>query len=94
MDTQYCPFQIGSYYATDDLVTCSSAHSYLEERQRSLQYSITIEELPEKYRKFQYRKNHAFDTCGFNLLFSKGLSRNATFGCTYISGHMVKYLAH
>ena len=71
MDTQYCPFQIGSYYATDDLVTCSSAYSYLEERQRSLQYSIQIEELPEKYRKFQYRKNHAFDTCGFNLLFSR-----------------------
>ena len=69
MDTHHCPFRISSYYGTDNMVTCISVYNYFKERQRSLQYSIKIEPLPSKYRKFYTRINHVFDTCGFSILF-------------------------
>ena len=71
MDAHHCPFRIGSYYGTDDTVTCTSEYEYFEDRQRSLQYDIEIEPLPEKYRKWNIRKTHRFDTCGFNILINR-----------------------
>ena len=71
MDAHHCPFRIGSYYGTDDTVTCTSEYEYFEDRQRSLQYDIKIEPLPEKYRKWNIRKTHRFDTCGFNILINR-----------------------
>ena len=74
LETHACPFRIGSYESTNETVSCTSKHVYDLERQRSLQYSIEYEELPEADRT--YSNNAIFDTkifavCGFNILLAR-----------------------
>ena len=69
-DIHNCPFQVSSYYGTEDTVNCTSKHDYEEERQRSLQYFITIDALPFKYRKYSV-DNRRFTACGVNILLKR-----------------------
>ena len=50
MDTQECPFRIGSYYSGVNTVDCDESFDYKKSRQRSLQYTIKIGNLPDDHR--------------------------------------------
>ena len=80
-DTQECPFRIGSYYSAEDTVECDESFKYMEERQRSLQYSIKIDELPDEFRNATF-DNKTFSVCGFNILLKR--TRKQTFYQTYL----------
>jgi hypothetical protein len=69
-DLHNCPFQVSSYCGTEDTVNCTSKHDYEEERQRSLQYFITIDPLPLKYRTYSVDKRR-FTACGINILLKR-----------------------
>ena len=80
-DTQACPFRIGSYYSAEDTVDCDESFNYMEERQRSLQYSIKIDDLPDEFRNATF-DNKTFSVCGFNILLKR--TRKQTFYQTYL----------
>ena len=81
LDKQQCPFRIGSYYSSDDTVNCTETYHFDQERQRSLQYSIEIDSLPEKYRSFTYDSKR-FAICGVNILLMR--TRKQTFYQVYL----------
>ena len=70
LETHECQFRIGSYYSTKETVSCVSKFEYDTDLQRSLQYLIQIDELPEVYHT--YRDTEIFNSktyavCGFNV---------------------------
>ena len=83
LDSQSCPFQIGSYYNTEDTVNCSSEYDYDDTKQRSLQYEVEIRQLPVQFRKYSIRKGYVFSTCGFELIFTR--RRRQTFFQVYLT---------
>ena len=48
LDSHKCPFRIGSYGSTNETVKCESEFQFNPTYQRSLQYFITIKQLPKK----------------------------------------------
>ena len=72
LDTHNCPFRTGSYYSTNETVVCNSAFEYLSEQQRSLQYTIEIDSLPNETRTHTFTNsaifgNKTYAVCGFNI---------------------------
>ena len=85
LDTQECPFRIGSYYSSIETVNCTEKYAYNKTQQRSLQYSIDIDSLPEKYRVLvQNRKR--FAVCGINILLNR--TKKQTFFQVYLTSMM------
>ena len=82
MDTQNCPFLIGSYYNAEDTVDCDEIFHYKKERQRSLQYSIKIDPLDDNHRTTTF-DNKNFSVCGFNILLER--TRKQTFYQVYLT---------
>ena len=66
LDSQVCPFQIGSYFGTFKTVTCSSYYEFDEERQRSLQYFTTITPLSERDQNVTLPSGN-YAACGFTI---------------------------
>jgi len=66
LDAHMCQFQVGSYYDTIETVICNSTFLYNEERQRSLQHFIHLEDLPEKYKIVDLPSGH-YAACGFQV---------------------------
>merc|ERR1719150_3074485 len=64
LDDHSCQFQVGSYYDTIETVTCKSHYIHDEERQRSLQHFIQIEDLPEKFTTVNLPSG-SYAACGF-----------------------------
>ena len=80
LDDHSCQFQVGSCeycyhvghhihifnedYDTIETVTCKSNYIHDEERQRSLQHFIQIEDLPEKFSKVNLPSG-SYAACGF-----------------------------
>jgi len=50
LDAHACQFQVGSYYDTQEVVKCNAHFIYDENRQRSLQHLIQIEQLPNHFK--------------------------------------------
>ena len=69
-DLHDCPFQISSYYGTKDTVNCTSEYEYEEQRQRSLQYLIDVNELSARHRSYSVDGRY-FNTCGVNILLNR-----------------------
>ena len=72
LDTHNCPFRTGSYYSTNETVVCHSAFEYFSEQQRSLQYTIEIDSLPNETRTHTFTNsaifgNKTYAVCGFNI---------------------------
>ena len=70
LDSHHCPFRIGSYYGTEGTITCTSEYAYDNERQRSLQYFIDIEKLPQKYETYVIDERR-YSICGVNILLNR-----------------------
>lgn len=66
LDEHTCQFQVGSYYDTNETVTCQSYFLYEEERQRSLQHYIQIANLPALYKKVSLPSG-TYAACGFEI---------------------------
>ena len=81
-DIQQCPFRIGSYYSAEDTVNCNDSYKYIEERQRSLQYSIKISSLPIKYRRYTF-DSKSYAVCGINIYLRR--TRKQTFFQVYLT---------
>ena len=85
LDTQECPFRIGSYYSSIETVNCTETYVYNKNLQRSLQYSIEIDPLPEKYRELVSGKKR-YAVCGVNILLSR--TKKQTFFQVYLPSMM------
>ena len=85
LDAQKCPFRIGSYYSAKDTVNCTYEMEYDNERQRSLQYFLEIQPLPEEYRIFVY-ENKSYAVCGFHILLDR--TKEQTFFQVYLTTFM------
>ena len=66
MDSQQCPFQVNSYFSTEQTAICTSEFTYNEQKQRNLQYSISIQSLPIEYQVLGVTANR-FSACGFYI---------------------------
>ena len=86
LDSHLCPFQISSYKDTEETVSCSSRYFYNETMQRSLQYYVSLTQLPIEHQKFSIRKNFVYRTCGFNIILSRG--RSQIFFQVYLTSAM------
>ena len=82
LDTQQCLFRVGSYYSTQDTVTCTDEYEFNEERQRSLQYLIEMGTLPEKYRTAIYHLKR-YAVCGVKISLNR--TRMQTFFQVYLT---------
>jgi hypothetical protein len=82
LDHQECPFRIGSYYSAEDTVNCNDSYKYIEERQRSLQYSIKIGSLPIKDRRYFF-DSKSYAVCGINIYLRR--TRKQTFFQVYLT---------
>ena len=82
LDRQICPFRIGSYSSTIETVNCTEKYKYDNGRQRSLQYSIEIDSLPETSREFKYESKR-YAICGFKILLNR--TRGQTFFQVYLT---------
>ena len=85
LDKQRCPFRIGSYYSAEDTVNCTSVYEFDKDRQRSLQYYLTVEPLPEEYRIFVYEEKR-YAVCGVHLLLDR--TREQIFFQVYLTSTM------
>merc|ERR1719468_968577 len=66
LDDHSCQFQVGSYYDTIETVTCKSYYIYDQERQRSLQHLIQIEELPSIFKTVRLPSG-VYSAAGFQV---------------------------
>ena len=66
LDSQECPFRVGSYYSQMDIVTCTSEHRYDSATQSMLHHKIDIQPLPSKLLVFDWG-GQKWATCGFNI---------------------------
>jgi len=66
LDDHSCQFQVGSYYDTIETVTCKSYYIYDQERQRSLQHFIQIEDLPQHFSIVDLPSG-SYASCGFQV---------------------------
>ena len=82
LDHQDCPFRVSSYDKMDNTVSCTSVFTYNGERQRKLQYSISVNRLTERQRTFVgYFGNYS--TCGFYVALDR--KRSQTFCQVYLT---------
>ena len=70
-DYHSCEFRAGSYAYNSKIVDCSSTlhrnlEKFGEQAQHSLQYKISIEELPTNYLTYDYLDGN-FSSCGFGI---------------------------
>jgi len=66
LDAHTCQFQVGSYYDTQETVTCKAQFIYDQERQRSLQHFLQIEDLPECFHTVDIPSG-IYSACGFQV---------------------------
>lgn len=66
LDAHTCQFQVGSYYDTNKIVTCTSSYVHDISRQRSLQHYIQFENLPEKDQSVVLPSG-TYAACGFQV---------------------------
>ena len=85
LDEQRCPFRIGSYYSAEDTVNCTSVYEFDDDRQRSLQYYLKVEPLPEDYRIFVY-EGKRYAVCGVHLVLDR--TREQIFFQVYLTSTM------
>ena len=82
LDSQECPFLVGSYYSTDETFKCTSEYTFDYKNQRTLQYFIDIKPLPERDHIFTWKSKN-YSICGFNVGLSR--SRTQTFFQVYLT---------
>lgn len=70
LDSHRCPFRIGSYYGTEEIVKCTSDYQFHEKRQRSLQHSIEIEDLAPEDQTVILPTGR-FAACGFTVVLER-----------------------
>ena len=70
LDTQQCPFRIGSFYSTEETVDCTAEYEFDRSMQRSLQYFTEIDLLPEKYGTIIIDSRH-YAVCGINIVLNR-----------------------
>merc|ERR1719245_2845961 len=66
LDAHACQFQVGSYYDTQEVVMCKAHFIYDENRQRSLQHLIQIEELPSRFKTVRLPSG-VYSAAGFQV---------------------------
>jgi len=66
LDAHACQFQVGSYYDTEEVVKCNAHFIYDENRQRSLQHLIQIEELPSRFKTVRLPSG-VYSAAGFQV---------------------------
>jgi len=66
LDAHACQFQVGSYYDTQEVVKCNAHFIYDENRQRSLQHLIQIEQLPSHF-KTVHLPSGVYSAAGFQV---------------------------
>lgn len=66
LDAHTCQFQVGSYYDTQETVTCKAHFIYDQDRQRSLQHFLQIEDLPECFHTVDIPSG-IYSACGFQV---------------------------
>jgi len=66
LDAHTCQFQVGSYYDTQEIVTCKAHFIYDQDRQRSLQHFLQIEDLPECFHTVDIPSG-IYSACGFQV---------------------------
>lgn len=77
LDSQYCPFRVGSYYHPQNIVSCTSEFEHEYERQKALQYEIKVEELPSDYDQYQFSlMENVWATCGFKIVLKRTKIQN------------------
>ena len=82
LDQQNCPFRVLSYFSTDNTVSCTSEFTYSDETQRKLQYSISINPLPEAQSTVIGPFGN-FSACGFSVSLIR--KRSQTFCQVYLT---------
>ena len=85
LDSHECPFRIGSYYSSIETVNCTERYAYNKSLQRTLQYSIEIESLPEKHRELRSGVKR-YAVCGVNILLNR--NKKQTFFQVYLPSMM------
>ena len=75
LDSQECPFQVGSYFGTVKTVTCTSYFEFDEERQRSLQYFTEIKSLSENNQNVTLPSGD-YAACGFTIVLTRMRMQN------------------
>jgi len=66
LDAHTCQFQVGSYYDTQETVTCQASFIYDQDRQRSLQHFLKIEDLPDCFHTVNIPSG-VYSACGFQV---------------------------
>jgi len=66
LDAHSCQFQVGSYYDTQEVVTCNAHFIYDEKRQRSLQHEIQIQQLSDHFKTVRLPSG-VYSACGFEV---------------------------
>merc|ERR1719312_2493380 len=66
LDAHARQFQVGSYYDTEEVVKCNAHFIYDENRQRSLQHLIQIEELPNRFKTVRLPSG-VYSAAGFQV---------------------------
>ena len=82
LDTHQCPFRIGSYYSTEETVQCTDEYEFDTNRQRSLQYFIEIDSLPEKDHTIIWDSKQ-YAVCGVNIALKR--ARMQIFSQVYLT---------
>ena len=69
-DSQTCDYRQGSFYNTKDVVDCNATYSYEKRKQRHLQYTVKIVDLPPDHRPYEIF-GQQWATCGFQMVFER-----------------------
>ena len=72
LDSQKCPFLVGSYDYPSKIVDCTSEFYYSVETQPILQYFINLETENNTYELF----GHEYAMCGFNVVLKRTMAQN------------------
>ena len=65
-DQHSCLFQVGSYYGTQEMISCTSDVIYHPTSQRFLRHTVDIAELPEENRTLTFTSG-TYAICGFRV---------------------------
>ena len=87
-DSQKCPFRVSSYFDDDEMVKCTSKlhHHYLDEFARTLQYTISLNEMAPENRTTAYL-GQSYSRCGFMVLYTR--SKTQLFFQVYLTAGML-----
>lgn len=69
-DVNFCHFQVGSYYGTNETIKCTSRTTYHETRQRNMPYYISLRELGEESSTVLLDSG-LYNVCGFEMVLKR-----------------------